>query len=200
MPCRRMLKVILRMRSDCILLGEVRGAEALDLFDAWNTGHEGGAATLHANNSHAELRRLKSPISRNDAAPADMEPRIVKVVHMIVHIARTPEGRRVGAAEGTGGSLPYESWLINLRNSVTGPVAFALSIIGIVIAGGVPIFGGDLNGFFRTLIFLVLVMALLVGAQNVMSAFFGRGAEIAALQDPAVQLRYMAAALLNRVA
>ena len=83
------------------------------------------------------------------------------------------------ASVGTGGSLPYESWLTNLRNSVTGPVAFALSIIGIVVAGGVLIFGGDLNGFFRTLIFIVLVMALLVGAQNVMGTFFGRGAVLA---------------------
>lgn len=84
------------------------------------------------------------------------------------------------ASEGTGGSLPYESWLTSLRNSVTGPVAFALSIIGIVIAGGVLIFGGDLNAFFRTLVFIVLVMAFLVGAQNMMSTLFGRGAEIAA--------------------
>jgi type IV secretion system protein VirB2 len=83
------------------------------------------------------------------------------------------------ASEGTGGALPYESWLTNLRNSVTGPVAFALSIIGIVIAGGVLIFGGDLNAFFRTLVFIVLVMALLVGAQNMMGTLFGRGAEIA---------------------
>ncbi len=100
------------------------------------------------------------------------------------------------ASEGTGGSLPYESWLTNLRNSVTGPVAFALSIIGIVIAGGVLIFGGDLNGFFRTMIFLVLVMALLVGAQNVMGTFFGRGAEITALGDVAtthLQMQAMAA-------
>lgn len=89
------------------------------------------------------------------------------------------------AAEGTGGSLPYESWLTNLRNSVTGPVAFALSIMGIVISGGVLIFGGDLNGFFRSMIFLVLVMALLVGAQNMMSTFFGRGAEIASIGDAA---------------
>jgi type IV secretory pathway VirB2 component (pilin) len=87
------------------------------------------------------------------------------------------------ASEGTGGSLPYESWLTNLRNSVTGPVAFALSIIGIVVAGGVLIFGGELNSFFRTLIFIVLVMALLVGAQNMMGSFFGRGAEIASLSD-----------------
>ncbi|MET1114424.1 MAG: conjugal transfer system pilin TrbC [Comamonas sp.] len=92
------------------------------------------------------------------------------------------------ASEGTGGSLPYESWLTNLRNSVTGPVAFALSIIGIVVAGGVLIFGGDLNGFFRTLIFLVLVMALLIGAQNVMSTFFGRGAEIAQAPPPPLVL------------
>lgn len=87
------------------------------------------------------------------------------------------------ASEGTGGSLPYESWLTNLRNSVTGPVAFALAMIGIVVAGGVLIFGGELNGFFRTLIFIVLVMALLVGAQNMMSTFFGRGAEITAVAD-----------------
>lgn len=88
------------------------------------------------------------------------------------------------ASEGTGGSLPYESWLTNLRNSVTGPVAFALSIIGIVIAGGVLIFGGDLNAFFRTLVFIVLVMALLVGAQNMMGTLFGRGVEIAAAGNP----------------
>ena len=92
------------------------------------------------------------------------------------------------ASEGTGGSLPYESWLTNLRNSVTGPVAFTLSVIGIVIAGSVLIFGGDLNGFFRTLVFIVLVMALLVGAQNMMSTFFGRGAEIAAASDGAQAL------------
>jgi type IV secretion system protein VirB2 len=87
------------------------------------------------------------------------------------------------SAVGTGGALPYEGWLTNLRNSVTGPVAFTLSIIGIVVAGGILIFGGELNGFFRTLIFIVLVMGLLVGVQNMMSTFFGRGAEIAALTD-----------------
>ncbi|MES2538238.1 MAG: conjugal transfer system pilin TrbC [Pseudomonadota bacterium] len=83
------------------------------------------------------------------------------------------------AAVGTGGQLPYEDWLTNLRQSVTGPVAFSLALIGLVVAGGVLIFGGDLNGFFRTLIFLVLVMALVVGAQNVMANFFARSAEIA---------------------
>jgi type IV secretion system protein VirB2 len=91
------------------------------------------------------------------------------------------------ASVGSGGSLPYEDWLENLRNSVTGPVAFSLSLIGIVVAGGVLIFGGDLNGFFRTLIFIVLVMALIVGAQNVMSTFFGHGAVIASIDSSNAQ-------------
>lgn len=88
------------------------------------------------------------------------------------------------AGTTVGGSLPYETWLTSLKNSVTGPVAFTLSIIGIVVAGGVLIFGGDLNGFFRTLIFIVLVMALLVGAQNMMTTFFGSAAEISLLTSP----------------
>ena len=102
------------------------------------------------------------------------------------------------ASAGTGGSLPYESWLVNLRNSVTGPVAFALSIIGIVVAGGVLIFGGDLNGFFRTLVFIVLVMAFLVGAQNIMSTFFGRGAEIAGIGGATVPLAGIASLVAGR--
>ena len=104
------------------------------------------------------------------------------------------------ASEGTGGSLPYESWLVNLRNSVTGPVAFAVSMIGLVVAGGVLIFGGDLNGFFRVLVFLTLVMALLVGAQNIMSTYFGRGAEIAAhlaVPPDAVALHHASASYLG---
>jgi len=77
------------------------------------------------------------------------------------------------ASVGGGGQLPYESWLVNLRSSVTGPVAFTLSIVGIVVAGGILIFGGELNAFFRTLIFIVLVMALLIGANNIMTNLFG---------------------------
>ncbi|HAU1711821.1 TPA: P-type conjugative transfer ATPase TrbB [Legionella pneumophila] len=91
----QLLKTTLRMRPDRILVGEVRGSEALDLLDAWNTGHEGGAATLHANNCLAGLHRLKSLITRNSAAPAEIEPLIGEVVHCVVHIARTPDGRFV---------------------------------------------------------------------------------------------------------
>ena len=94
-PMTALLKATLRMRPDRILVGEVRGAEALDLLDAWNTGHEGGAATLHANNAAAGLARLRSLITRNESAPSEIEPLIGEVVHVVVHIARSPEGRRI---------------------------------------------------------------------------------------------------------
>ena len=89
-----LLKTTLRMRPDRILVGEVRGEEALDLLDAWNTGHPGGAATLHANSAQEGLTRLKSLVSRNKSAPSEIEPLIGEAVHVVVHIARTPEGSR----------------------------------------------------------------------------------------------------------
>ncbi len=90
-----LLKTTLRMRPDRILVGEVRGPEALDLLMAWNTGHEGGAATLHANHARAGLDRLAMLISMHPEAPRPIEPLIGEAVHVVVHIARTPQGRRV---------------------------------------------------------------------------------------------------------
>lgn len=89
-------------------------------------------------------------------------------------------------AEGSGGGLPYEDWLTSLRDSFTGPIAFSLAIAGIVVAGGVLIFGGDLNGFTRSIMVLTLVMALLVGANNVLTNFFGGSEELAVLAPMAL--------------
>ena len=83
------------------------------------------------------------------------------------------------AGAGQGGGLPYEDWLEQIRNSATGPVAYAFGLIGIVVCGGTLIFGGDLNGFFRAILIIVLVMALLVTANTVMVDLFGTSAEIA---------------------
>lgn len=91
----QLLKTTLRMRPDRIIVGEVRGSEALDLLDAWNTGHEGGTATLHANNALSGLHRLKSLITRNPAAPSEIEPLIGEAVHCVVHITRTTQGRKI---------------------------------------------------------------------------------------------------------
>ena len=89
-----LVKGTLRMRPDRIVVGEVRDAAALDLLDVLNTGHEGGVATLHANNALAGLTRLRSLISRNKSAPAEIEPLIGEAVHVVVHIARTPDKSR----------------------------------------------------------------------------------------------------------
>lgn len=101
-----LLKTTLRMLPDRIVVGEVRGSEALDLLDCWNTGHGGGAGTLHANTPESALQRLKSLITRNKHAPTDIEPLIAEAVDVVVHISRTPEGRRV---EGILEILGYEN-------------------------------------------------------------------------------------------
>lgn len=98
-----------------------------------------------------------------------------------VCIALTPDAF---AGAGQGGNLPYEGWLESVRASATGPVAYAFGLIGIVVAGGVLIFGGDLNGFFRSMLVVVLVMALLVTANTVMVDLFGTSAEIAFAPNP----------------
>lgn len=81
-------------------------------------------------------------------------------------------------ASTAGGGLPFDSWLTKIQKSITGPFAFSAAIIGLVAAGATLIFGGDMNGFMRTLVFFVLVLSFLVAAQNTMTAITGKGAEI----------------------
>ena len=83
------------------------------------------------------------------------------------------------ASAGSGGGLPYESWLQSLEDSVTGPVAFSISGIALVVCGLTLAFGGDLPGFFRQFVFLILVMAIVLCAANIKAQFFGKGALIA---------------------
>lgn len=93
-------------------------------------------------------------------------------------------------ASSAGGGLPFDSWLTKIQKSITGPFAFSAAIIGLVAAGATLIFGGDMNGFMRTLVFFVLVLSFLVAAQNTMTAITGKGAEIprTALSESAMEL------------
>jgi type IV secretion system protein TrbB len=84
-----LVRLSLRMRPDRILVGEVRGPEALDLLMAWNTGHEGGIATLHSNSAESGLARLATLISMHPNAPRAIEPLIGDAVDVIVHISRS---------------------------------------------------------------------------------------------------------------
>jgi type IV secretion system protein TrbB len=91
----KLLRTSLRMRPDRILVGEVRGPEALDLLMAWNTGHPGGIATLHANTASSGLTRLASLISMARDYPKPIEPLIGEAVDFIVHIAKENNSRRI---------------------------------------------------------------------------------------------------------
>lgn len=71
-----------------------------------------------------------------------------------------------------GGSLPWETPLQTISTSITGPVAYAISLIGIVIAGAMLIWGGEINEFARRVIMLVLVISLIVFASNILSTLF----------------------------
>jgi type IV secretion system protein VirB11 len=101
-----LVRTSLRMRPDRILVGEVRGPEALDLLMSWNTGHEGGIATLHANNAEAGLARLATLVSMHPNAPRSIEPLIGDAVDVIVHIAR----RDGGVGRIVREVLVVESW------------------------------------------------------------------------------------------
>ena len=73
---------------------------------------------------------------------------------------------------GTGG-LPYEEGLQKFRKSLEGPVPFAISLVGIVACGAMLIFGGEISGFMRTMIFIILVVAVIVQAGSVVSMLGG---------------------------
>ena len=81
------------------------------------------------------------------------------------------------ATSGQGG-LPWESPLTTIRNSITGPVAFVVSAIAIVAAGATLAWGGEISGFARTVIILVLVISLMVGGLNVLTTLFPAAALI----------------------
>lgn len=89
----RLLKATMRLRPDRICVGEVRGPEALALLKAWNTGHPGGVATVHANNARAGLTRLEQLIAEVSQNP--MPALIGEAVDLIVTIEKTATGRRV---------------------------------------------------------------------------------------------------------
>jgi type IV secretion system protein VirB11 len=88
-----LVKAALRTSPDRIVVGEVRDEAALDLCDAWQTGHPGGCATLHADHPLAALERLDRLAQRNRVGP---QPHLVgAAIQLIVMIAGGSQGRRV---------------------------------------------------------------------------------------------------------
>ncbi len=96
----------LRMRPDRIVLGEVRGEEALDMLQAMNTGHDGGLTTIHANGARDALHRLDTMVAMASLNIPEraIRQQIASAINLLVHVTRLSDGRRkvTGVTEITG--------------------------------------------------------------------------------------------------
>ncbi|ALP66347.1 MULTISPECIES: CpaF family protein [Paraburkholderia] len=116
---RSLVRNALRMRPDRIVLGEVRGAEALDMLHAMNTGHEGSMATLHANTPRDALTRLENMVGMAGLTMPikAMRQQIASAITVVVQASRLTDGRRklMSISEITG----MEGEIINMQEIFT---------------------------------------------------------------------------------
>ncbi|MGI2002072.1 P-type conjugative transfer ATPase TrbB [Shewanella frigidimarina] len=89
----KLLRATLRLRPDRILVGEVRGGEALELLKGWNTGHPGGIATVHADSALQGLYRLEDLLA--EAVSVVNKPMIANTINIVVFIKKNKTGRRI---------------------------------------------------------------------------------------------------------
>jgi type IV secretion system protein VirB11 len=117
---QQLVRSTLRLRPDRIIVGEVRGAEALDLLKAWNTGHPGGITTLHANSAYGALLRLEQlTLEATQRVPFDL---IAEAIDIVVFMSRAGGQRRVEEAISVTG--------FNGESYITAPlVSRSLSIV-----------------------------------------------------------------------
>lgn len=93
---RDLIRTALRMRPDRIIVGEVRGAEALDMLQAMNTGHDGSLSTGHANSSRDMLLRLETMVLMGSMQLpiAAIRRQIASAIDILVHLGRVRDGTR----------------------------------------------------------------------------------------------------------
>jgi type IV secretion system protein VirB11 len=96
-----LVRSTLRLRPDRIIVGEVRGGEALDMLKAWNTGHPGGIATVHANSARGALYRLEQLIQ--EAVVTVPRRLLAEAIDLVVFIEGRGTARRIGAVEAVEG-------------------------------------------------------------------------------------------------
>jgi type IV secretion system protein TrbC len=83
------------------------------------------------------------------------------------------------ASDSSGGKgLPWESPLKSIRDSVKGPVAYAIALMGIIVAGATLVWGGEINEFVRRLVMLILVLSLLAASTTILKDLMGMSAAV----------------------
>jgi len=112
---RDLVRNALRMRPDRIVVGEVRGAEALDMLQAMNTGHDGSLTTIHANSARDALTRLEHMVGMSGLplSTAVIRQQVAAAIHLLIQSERMSDGRRVIASiqEITG----MEETVVNMQ-------------------------------------------------------------------------------------
>ena len=116
---RALIRNALRMRPDRIVVGEVRGGEALDLLLAMNTGHDGSMATVHANGPADAVRRIETMALMGglDIPHRAVRESIAGAIHVVVHQERWPDGRR-RVTEIVTVEAADDGWRIGSRSSL----------------------------------------------------------------------------------
>jgi pilus assembly protein CpaF len=110
---RDLVRQALRMRPDRLVVGEVRGAEVVDLLSALNTGHEGGCGTVHANSAADVPTRLEALGALAGLGREALHSQLSSALQAVIHLVRGPDGRRrvsevrvVSRADGYAITLP----------------------------------------------------------------------------------------------
>ncbi|WP_420754103.1 TadA family conjugal transfer-associated ATPase [Rhodococcus sp. O3] len=115
---RDLVRQALRMRPDRIVVGEVRGGEVVDLLTALNTGHDGGAGTVHANSPDEVPARLEALAALGGLDRAALHSQLAAAVQVILHVDRAPDGTRrlveIGVVERdpAAGVLVVPAWTV----------------------------------------------------------------------------------------
>lgn len=121
---KELIRTSLRMRPDRIIVGEVRGEEALDMLNAMNTGHDGSLSTGHANSSYDMLYRLESMILQSGISfpLRAVRQHIFSAIDIIVHLARTADGKRRVVEISEIEAIKDDNFLLNTLYYHTGGV------------------------------------------------------------------------------
>lgn len=113
----------------------------------------------------------------------NLTPKITGMVILSILASASP------TLASTGGGLPWEGPLQQIQESITGPVAGFIALAAVAIAGGMLIFGGELNDFARRLMYVVLVAGILLGATQIVGLFGATGASIGSVTEPTPNFR-----------